>query len=147
MQKRLSGIFFDIWGKEQFFTCSTTHKWCLIRQLKKAQIFGSVQYPKVYSQTLRALSFVKGALKDFEFVINPMVQVGAKFFSNLHFSYVVIGSELAFSLENNYKYKAKEEKKKVLFKVQLRKFPLGNPRGFMLHDNNFGNILFRVLFN
>lgn len=112
MQKRLSGIFFDIWGKEQFFTCSTTHKWCLIRQLKKAQIFGSVQYPKVYSQTLRALSFVKGALKDFEFVINPMVQVGAKFFSNLHFSYVVIGSELAFSLENNYKYKAKEGKKK-----------------------------------
>jgi len=65
---------------------------------------------------------------------------------------VVVGSELAFSFENNCNYKATAlkrdiKKKRVLFKVQPRKSPLGNPHGFMFRDNNFGKILFHVLFN
>lgn len=41
-----------------------------IRQLKKGWIFESIQYLDTYSRTLRALSFIKGALKDFKSLLH-----------------------------------------------------------------------------
>lgn len=82
---------------------------------------------KLTARHLVSVFFKRYTKRFWKFATYPKITVGAKFFWDLPFRYVVVDSELAFSLENNCKYKATALKREISKKRSYLKFNLGSP--------------------